>query len=549
MSSEIFDIVICGGGITGAGIARDAAHRGLRVALIDKEDFGSGTSCRSSKLVHGGLRYLKQGELKLVFEGTSERALLMRRAPHLVRPIPFLVPIYKRHRPGLATVDIGLWVYDALAMFRSPKLHRTYRPKRVSAMEPMLTTDGLAGALEYYDCMTDDARLVLENVLDAKLLGAEVLSYTRLTGIERDGRGRIAAVRARDELSGNELSLRTHALVVAGGPWTDEILGRVGVSLGRTLLRPTKGVHVVVDAKRLPVTRAVTMFTRDQRVMFCLPWTERTVIGTTDTDFDGSPDEVAADLSDVSYICEHANRFFPDAKLTPDDVIATWAGLRPLIAPHEQARASDVSREHEIICSDGGVIAIAGGKLTTYRRMAKEAVDKAVEWLSDRADAPLDGRRIKPCRTKHRPLPGAQGLEHPGLKAVHAILARLRDHAHVEERVASHLAETYGQRAESLVVRAVGNRSLIERMDSELPYVWAEVEHAVDVDLAKTVEDVLVRRIPLCLRAKDQGLGVAEEVARRMARVLGWSEAERARQVEAYYRYVAATRRFRGSSS
>ena len=541
--SEPFDLIVCGGGVTGAGIARDAAHRGLKVALLEKGDFGSGTSSKSSKLVHGGLRYLEQGELKLVFEGTSERALQMKRAPHLVRPIPFLVPIYKTHRPGLAVVDIGLWIYDALAMFRSPKLHKTYRARKVKAMEPALEDRGLAGALEYYDCLTDDARLVLENVLDAKALGADVRSYTRVTSVGRDSRGRVRTVRARDELSGRELELDTRLLVIAAGPWTDEVLGRVGVSFGRPLLRLTKGIHVVVDRARLPVARAVTMFTRDRRVMVTLPWVERTAIGTTDTDFEGSPDDVAADAADVSYICDNTNQFFPGLDLTPADVIATWAGLRPLIAPEggAGARPHDVSREHEVFVRDEGVVVIAGGKLTTYRRMAKEVCDRAVEWLNDHGGEWQHGRAIRRCRTKHRPLPGAQGLEVPGQKAIHAIAARLAESYGLDGRVAEHLSQAYGTRADAVIARGG-----LERLNDDLPYLWAEVEHAVDADLARTIDDVLVRRIPLCLRGRQQGLDVAGRVAERMAARLAWSPAETQRQLEAYRAYVAVTRRFRG---
>jgi glycerol-3-phosphate dehydrogenase len=461
-----------------------------------------------------------------------------------VRPIPFLVPIYKGHRPFLATVDIGLWIYDALAMFRSPKLHKTYRGKKVMALEPALRHDGLAGALEYYDCMTDDARLVLENILDAKHLGADVRNYTRATRVVMDARGRVAAVRVRDELTGAEDELPTRTVVVAAGPWTDEVLRSVGVPFGRQLLRPTKGVHIVVDHARLPATRAVTMLTRDRRVVFCIPWQERTVVGTTDTDFKGDPDDVSADLADVQYLCEAANAFFPESKLTPNDVIATWAGLRPLIKA-DDSRPHDVSREHEVFVRDSGVVIIAGGKLTTYRRMAKEAVDRAVEWLGDRGDAALEGRDIRKCRTKHRPLPGAQGLEFPNLKGVYAIADRLTASAGIPERVAKHLAETYGTRAESVVLRGLSDKTLLERIDPELPYLWAEVDHAIDVDLARTIEDILVRRVPLCLRSRDQGLAAAEKVADRMSARLNWSPAERARQITAYADYVASTRRFR----
>ena len=537
-----YDAVIIGGGITGAGAARDAAHRGLKVALVEKRDFGSGTSSKSSKLVHGGLRYLEHGELRLVFEGTNERSLQMRRAPHLVRPVPFLVPIYKGKKPALAYVDIGLWIYDALAMFRSPKLHKTYRGKKVSELEPALRTEGLAGALEYYDCMTDDARLVLENVLDAKALGADVFSYARAVGVEKDKRGRVAAVTVHDELGGGERTLETRTVVVAAGPWTDRVLEELGVAFERPLLRPTKGVHIVVDHDRLPISRAVTMLTRDRRVIFCLPWVERTMIGTTDTDWTGDPDDVAADAGDVAYLCEATNNFFPEAHLGPGDVIATWAGLRPLIDTSDASRASDVSREHETFVRDEGVIVIAGGKLTTYRRMAKEIVDRTIEWLGDRGDAALEGRQIKPCRTKIRPLPGAQGLEPHGQKGIEAIAELLRRNAGVDGRVAEHLAHTYGQRAASVAVRGLGETGLLERIVPDLPYLWAEVDHAVEVDLARTVEDVLVRRVPLALRARDQGIGIAPRVAARMR----LSADETARQLAAYEEYVAATRRFHG---
>jgi glycerol-3-phosphate dehydrogenase len=548
VSTELYDLVVCGGGITGAGIARDAAHRGLRVALLEKSDFGSGTSSKSSKLVHGGLRYLERGEVKLVSESVNERALQMRRAPHLVRPIPFLFPVYKSARRGLVEVSIGLWIYDALAMFKA-KLHKTYRGKQVRALEPALRHEGLAGAIEYYDCLTDDARLVLENVLDARALGADVWSYTRVTSVVRDERGRVAAVRARDELTGHEKELATRSVVIAAGPWTDSVLGAVGEDFGRPLLAPTKGVHIVVDHARVPIERAITVTTKDRRVMFAIPWRERTVIGTTDTFYEGTADDVAADLADVTYLCEAINGFFPDAKLGPDDVIATWAGLRPLIAPDQARRASDVSREHEVFVRDSGVIVIAGGKLTTYRRMAKEAVDRTVEWLGDRSDAALEGRTIKKCRTKHRPLPGARGMEPESIKGVHALATRLASHVGsdgpIGARVAEHLAETYGMRASAILERISADAALGRRIDPDLPYLWAEIDHAVEVDLARTIEDVLVRRVPLCLRSRDQGLGASVEVAARLAERLRWSPAEKERQLARYHGYVALSRRFR----
>ena len=539
MSGGQFDIVVCGGGITGAGIARDAALRGLRVALLEQRDFGSGTSSKSSKLIHGGLRYLQQGNFRLVFEGTSERAVQMKVAPHLVRPIPFLVPVYRGQANGLATIDAGLWLYDALALFRVPRLHRTYRGERARRLEPALAVEGLRGVVEYYDCLTDDARLVLENILDAKALGAEVRSYTRVTELVRDRGGRVVAVRATDQLTGAVDELQTKTVVIAAGPWTDALLPSLRVGEARPLLRPTKGVHIVVDQARLPVSHAVTMFTRDGRAVFCLPWVERTVVGTTDTDEQGDPSEVAATRADVEYLCDNANDFFPGARLTPDDVMATWAGLRPLVAS-DAARASDVSREHHVSVLPEGVVVIAGGKLTTYRLMAKEAVDAAGRLL-----AATNGRqRIARSTTRSRPLPGAQGFGEPTERAVGDVARELERLAGVPPRVAEHLSQTYGSRALDVVRRGTARPALLERIDPELPYVWAEVEHAVGADLARTVEDVLARRIPLCLRGRDQGLGAASRVADVLGAALGWSPSEAERQQTAYREYVRRTRRF-----
>jgi glycerol-3-phosphate dehydrogenase len=539
-SAEHFDIVVCGGGITGAGIARDAALRGLKVALLEKRDFGSGTSSKSSKLIHGGLRYLQQGQFRLVFEGTSERAVQMSVAPHLVRPIPFLVPVYRGQATGLNTIDAGLWLYDALALFRVPRLHRTFRGKRALGIEPALATESLQGILEYWDCLTDDARLVLENILDAKALGADVRSYTRAAEIVRDAQGRVAAVRTRDELTGATGELRTHAVVIAAGPWTDELLPELALSSDRPILRPTKGVHVVVGRERLPVSHAITLFTRDRRAIFCLPWVERTVIGTTDTDERTDPSDVTASLADVEYLCEHANEFFPSARLTPDDVIATWAGLRPLIAS-EAGRESDVSREHQVFVRPEGVVIIAGGKLTTYRRMATEAVDAAGELLAGRNGY----RKLPRSTTRRRPLPGAAGLSAPTQAAVEQVARDVERAAGVPARVATHLSQTYGARASAVTERGAQDPTLLERIDPELPYVWAEVRHAIEHELARTIEDVLVRRIPLCLRGRDQGLDAAPRVADMLGGTLGWSPTERTRQIDAYRRYVDGTRRYR----
>ncbi len=549
---QTYDLVIIGGGITGAGIARDAALRGATVALFDKSDFGSGTSSKSSKLVHGGLRYLENGEIALVFESVSERRIQTRVAPHLVRPLPFLIPIYRGVRPGLEVMNIGLWIYDALAMFRSPKLHRTFRGARAAlALEPQLAPENLRGVLEYYDCATDDSRLVLENILDAQALGAACHSHTEVTSIERaggsHGTGRVTGVAVHDRLTGERRSVHARAVIVAAGAWTDEVIRRFDLPMPRPLLRRTKGVHVVIPRERLPLARAITLISPvDGRVMFAIPWRERTVLGTTDTDFEGTADEVCADAADVRYLCDSGNGYFPGANLTPADVIATWAGLRPLIAPRAAEAGedeSDVSREHEVFSKNDGLVIIAGGKLTTYRRMARQAVDAALALLEE-LGTPLTVTR---ANTKDRPLPGAAGVEPRELEGIALVGRKLMTDFDLDVDTATHLCGVYGARAPQLGAAIAADRALGQRMDPELPYVWAEVAFAAQHDRARTVEDVLSRRVPLLLVARDQGLGACERVADILAPLLGWSRVTRSHMLADYRHEVELSRRWQAA--
>jgi len=545
----VFDLIVIGGGITGVGTARDAALRGLRVALFEKGDFASGTSSKSSKLIHGGLRYLEHGELGLVFESVSERRVQTKVAPHLVRPLPFLIPIYKGVRPGLEIMNVGLWIYDSLALFRAPRLHRTFRgAKAALALEPQLRSAGLRGALEYYDCATDDARLVLENALDATALGAELHTYTEVLALERGPTGRVTGVRVRDRLHDRTWSVEGRAVVLAAGAWTDEAVARFDLPIGRPLLRRTKGVHVVLPRERLPLARAITLISPlDGRVMFAIPWRERSVLGTTDTDFAGSADDVHADADDVRYLCDSGNGYFPGANLTPDDVIATWAGLRPLIAAPPNVDESEISREHEVFTRRDGLVIVAGGKLTTYRRMARETVHKAIELLGE-----LDGEaapRAQRGTTKARPLPGAIGLEPASLEGVAAIGRRLMAEHGLDVDGATHLCGVYGARALELGAAIAKDRALGERLDRELPYLWAEIEFAARRDLARTLDDVLARRVPLLLVSRDQGLGVCERVAARLAAILDWNAATTARMIDEYRAEVALSRRWRSPRS
>ncbi len=532
LAETAFDLVVVGGGITGVGIARDAALRGLKVALVEKLDFGAGTSSKSSKLIHGGLRYLEQAELGLVFESVNERKRLMKLARHLVRPLPFLVTNYKGDRRWLATLAVGLWIYDALCFFGNYKNHVTYGVKKTLQLEPLLRSSGLNGGILYYDCMTDDARLTLECALDAVSLGAVVLNHAKAGKLLRDETGKINGVVVHEAETGATVEVKAKVVINATGPWSDEVRALAGEA---RILKPTKGVHLVVDSKRLPVTHALMMSSpRDKRVVFCIPWgLGRTVVGTTDTFFDGSPDKVEPTKEDIDYLLEVANSYFPAAELKPLDVLSTWSGLRPLLAPEDESEgASAVSREH-MIYDAPGFVTIAGGKLTTFRLMAAEVVDRALKQL---------GVNTK-STTATRPLPGAQGLTESD-DALHALTKSLTLPG-LPEGAQAYLAGEYGARAPQLIERAKADATALERLDPELPSIFAQVDEAVDVEMARTLDDVISRRIPLVLRARDQGLGIAEKVAKRLATKLGWSAERTTEELTKYRAVVASTRAFK----
>jgi len=545
---EDVDLLIIGGGINGAGIARDAARRGLKVALVEMRDLAWGTSSRSSKLVHGGLRYLEHMEFSLVFEAVSERRILLDIAPHLVNPLGFLFPVFSTSRQSLMTLRAGMWLYDGLSLFRSPKMHRTLGPKDVAREEPLLRREGLKGAPLYYDCATDDARLTLENALDAAELGAIIATWTRCTGFEHDEGGRVVGARVEDAFTGETRTLRARAIINATGPWTDAVLG-LGNPLDRELLRPTKGVHIVVPRERLPVRHAVVCFHPDDgRVLFAIPWQDHTYLGTTDTDYRDDPGAVAADADDVRYLIEASNAYFPEQKLAPEDVVSTWAGLRPLMRPVGKGASVDesaVSREHQVIVGQDGLITIAGGKLTTYRKMSQEVVDTAVKML--RLGRHLDGP-LSPPHTDREPLPGAVGW--PRDDDHDQVAARVHEAAGeaISARTARLLTDTYGMRALEVVRLLEEDPELATPIEQGRPEIDAQVVWAVRRELAATVADVMVRRTQLYYRSPDQGLAAAEGVSRRMAAELGWSEAERRASVEGYRERVGRSRAWRSPS-
>ena len=530
---ERFDLLVVGAGATGAGVARDAALRGLSVALVDHGDFAGETSSRSSKLIHGGIRYLEYGDFPLVFEALRERRNLMRTAPHLCRPIEFIFPAYRGESPGIGMLTAGVVLYNALALWRPPARGRRLSPDETHALAPGLRSADLRGALLYTDCQTDDARLVLETALDAEDVGAVLAPRVTITRLRRNRRGRVDGARARDRLSGDELDVEADVVVNATGPFSDAF------DRGRHNLRPTLGVHLVFDAARLPHDgRAIVLRqASDKRIVFLLPAGPRTIVGTTDTDWTrptadrGPPlpgDDIEARAPDVAYLLDIVNGAFPATALRPEDVISTYAGLRPLFATSAQTPSS-TSREHEIVVEGDGLLTIVGGKLTTHRAMAEQVVDRAVELLRAR------GREgaLAPCSTGWRPLPG--GHEGP------VSLGDIELAPDIEE----HLRRTYGSRASS-VASCMRDESahadLSARIDADLPYVWAEVMHAARYERVTAVEDVLRRRVPVFRDARDQGLAAAPIAAAIVAELLAWSPEQRARSLAEYQAAVSRAR-------
>jgi glycerol-3-phosphate dehydrogenase len=531
LGTESFDVLVIGGGINGAGIARDAAMRGLRTAVVERSDFASGTSSRSSKLIHGGLRYLQQGHVGLVLEAVRERERMRRLAPHLVRPQEFVVPLYRGGPVGFSTLSVGLWAYDLLAGFWSVKRHRMLRPRALMEAEPALRRDGLKGAGLYWDYRTDDARLVLETAMAAAREGAVVLSYAGVTDFVKEG-GKIVGARVTDLLGGEDVTVRAKVVVNAAGPWVDKITALDAP--GSPVLRLTKGVHVIVPRARIGNRAAFVLnAVQDGRVMFVIPWGEHALVGTTDTDHVGGPDTPpTVEAADVKYLLDTVNHYFPAASLVPADVVSAFAGLRPLVGPPSASATSpsDVSREEEIFVSDSGLVSIAGGKLTTYRLIAQSVVDRVVERLR----AAGDQRRIGRSRTGEVPLPG--GTAEPGALAAAAIS---RDGHGIAPAVIEHLANRYGSRLDEVLGLVVRDRRLAEPLLPDLPEPRAEVVEAVEHEWAMTLDDVLRRRTQVALRDGAGGGAAAADVAALMADALGW-DAERTRA--AAERYLAATR-------
>lgn len=534
--AEVFDVLIIGGGITGACAARDAARRGLSTVIVEKNDWAFGTSSRSSKLVHGGLRYLEMGDLKLVFEACRERRRLLLNAPHVVWPQSFIFPVYKGDKNPLFLIDIGLWMYDILALFRNVQNHQLHGPKRILQVEPELDAERLKGGGQFYDCATDDARLTLSHVQSARLEGACCLSYTQVVDfLHRDGK--VCGARVRDEVSGKEFDIEAKAVLNCTGPWTDMVC-RLDESEAIPKLRPTKGSHIIVPWERVKATNAMPIIApADERMLFLVPWGDYALIGTTDTDFQGDYDDIHASAEDVDYILEAANRTLPRARLTYDDVISTYAGLRPLVCTEvcEDVKESQVSREHSIYESHSGLISIAGGKLTTARSMAEELVDLAVKRLGERF-----GTGPVRCITKRAPVFGKDGIDFSKR------LERLARETRLDDDVISKL-QHLGTGAIQVLGMLSEDASMAKRLGDGIPYIEAEVVYSAREEMVVTLTDFMVRRSLVYYEDREQGLGCADKVAELLGRDLGWNKKERGRQVEEYRRVVELSRAYKNA--
>lgn len=505
MAREEFDLLVIGGGIHGTGIARDAALRGLKVALVEKEDFGYGTTSRSTRLIHGGLRYLEFLDLGLVREALKEREVLLRIAPHLVKSLPFITPIYRGDRYGPAMVKLGMVLYDLLSWDKSLPRHRHLSPSEVLELEPGLRPEGLRGGMLYYDCqIAYPERLCVENALDAAEHGARIANHAAAVRFLKQDR-RIAGAVVRDELSGKAHDIRAKLTVNAAGPWVDRLNSQLCLP---ELIRKTKGIHLVVP--RFTEHAIVMLAKRDGRVFFAVPWQGKSLIGTTDTDFESDLDSIKAEEEEIQYLLEETQRFFPH--LQPK-VFYTMAGVRSLIKV-EGVAPSRVPREDRIVehTKDGlpGLISLLGGKLTTYRKLAQEAVDLVAKKLGKR------GR----CRTAELPLySGGIGNLRGYIEEAKSRYSGLG----LEGEQIESLIYTYGTRFEEILQFVEGEPSLGERLCPGRPEIVAQVIYGVEREMVRTSEDLLLRRTGIGLAA-GQGLDCLERVSRAIGERLGWDQ-------------------------
>lgn len=528
---ETFDLLVIGGGITGAAVARDAVTRGLKVALVERKDFAYGTSSRSSKLIHGGLRYLQNLEFGLVFEALAERALLLKTVPHMVRPLPFFLPVYKGDAKGKPILNLGLWLYDLLALFRTPGFHQALSRQAILEQIPFLKQEGLVGGFRYFDASMWDDVLAVETARSAHAAGAAIANYCEAVA-PIWAEERITGFRVRDLEGAAEIDLQAHRVVVCAGPWTDEV-GATLSSQWRNWLNPSKGVHLIFDHKKLPVPGAMVMsHPEDGRIAFVIPRPDFgsgvTIVGTTDGPVPKDPDDTRIDAGDVSYLMDLLAKYYPGLQLKVSDILSAYVGVRPLMGATAPAAGSEgqdpshtgalqkVSREHHIGMGPGGTIVVAGGKYTTHRSMAEEIVDFALkQWR-------LEVKRGKKCaafpsglrppRTKVPVNPMATG-DAVGLCRLEAASKSLR--------IPEELYSRYGAEAISVLEAnsrgTAGSSPATEAIPADpegFPLLAAQLRHAMRSEMVVHLEDFYLRRIPLYSSRGDHGLPWAEALAR-----------------------------------
>ena len=517
LGSESFDVLVIGGGVNGVGAALDAASRGLKVALIESQDIAAGTSSRSSKLIHGGLRYLEQYDFKLVREALHERELLVSTlCPHLVKPVGFLFPLTEKFKER-TYVGAGLALYDALRGFqRGMPWHKHLSQKQINEIAPSLRPDIIMGAIKYFDAQVDDARHTLSVARTAARHGAIIATRVSAESLIRDGK-RVVGAKARDLVSGEVIAIKATVTVMCAGVWSDELHANFDLKAGYNVTM-SKGVHIVLPGSAIKSDAGIILKT-PVSVLFIIPWADKWIVGTTDTPYTGDRAEPFANREDVQYIVDQANRVLtPQIKI--NEIIGVYAGLRPLVANNKGSATTKLSREHTVDRPAPGFVSIAGGKYTTYRIMGRDVIDLAVNEL----------RKLSPeSVTEKLPLIGADGYF-----ALVQQIEPIADESGLDSQTVTHLLNRYGSLISEILDLIKADPSLAKKVDANLPYLKAEIYYAVSHEGARTVDDVISRRTRIAFEAHNQGLDLADAIAEIIAPVLGWSAKERRASVAAY---------------